>query len=48
MFAKLIACLNRWMETSTQHQADAWLAGSADLPELERRMRSLDENGWHH
>lgn len=48
MINNLVARLSRWMETSAQHRADAWLGDAADISELERRMRFLEAHGWRY
>jgi hypothetical protein len=35
-----------WLERSESRRVDDYLAGSADLAEIERRMRHLERNGY--
>jgi hypothetical protein len=45
IMSALIAILSRWVSNFSNASADArerWLAGSADIAELEHRMRSIE------
>lgn len=46
MFAYLLEKLGVWMERAEQARRDAYLASSADLEELERRMQLLETKGY--
>ena len=46
MFAFLLVHLGRWFVRAEQRRKDEYLAGARDLAELERRMRSLERNGY--
>jgi Protein of unknown function (DUF3563) len=38
MFAYLMEKLSSWLDSNEQHSRDRYLAGAADLAELERRI----------
>ncbi|CAB3761262.1 DUF3563 family protein [Paraburkholderia solisilvae] len=42
MFAYLIEKIGSWFDRNEQQQLDRYLAGSADLAEVERRLRHYD------
>jgi Protein of unknown function (DUF3563) len=46
MFAYLIEKLGHLLEQAEHTRRDVYLASSADVCELERRMRSLELNGY--
>jgi hypothetical protein len=46
MFADLIEKLGNLLEHAEHARRDAYLASSADLCELEHRMRSIEINGY--
>ena len=46
MFAFLLERFGRWFERAEQRRLHDFLAESSDLGELERRMRSLERNGY--
>jgi hypothetical protein len=46
MFAFLLEYLGRWLEHAEQRRKDEYLAGARDLAELERRIRSLERDGY--
>jgi hypothetical protein len=46
MFAYLLEKLGNWFERAEQRRLGDYLASSSDLAELERRMRSVERNGY--
>jgi hypothetical protein len=46
MLAYLFEKLGSWFERAEQRRRADYLASSSDLAELERRMRSLEKNGY--
>jgi hypothetical protein len=46
MFAFLLEYLGRPFEHAEQRRKDEYLAGARDLAELERRIRSLERDGY--
>jgi hypothetical protein len=46
MFAYLLEKLGSFFERAEQRRRTDYLASSSDLAELERRMRSLEKNGY--
>jgi hypothetical protein len=46
MFAYILEKLAGWFERSEQCRLDDYLAGSADLTEIESRLRWLEKNGY--
>jgi hypothetical protein len=46
MFAYILEKLGNWFERSEQRRLEDYLAGSADLPEIERRLRRLEKSGY--
>jgi hypothetical protein len=45
MFAFVLQKLANFFERAEQRRRDAYLASSADLGDLERRMRAVDSRG---
>jgi hypothetical protein len=48
MFAYLLEKLGSFFERAEERRRTDYLASSSDLSELERRMRSLEKNGYPH
>jgi len=46
MFAYLLEKLNTWLESAERNSREAYLASSSDIVELERRIRSIETNGY--
>jgi hypothetical protein len=46
MFAYVIEKLSTWFETAERDRREAYLAESADIVQLEQRIRSLETNGY--
>jgi hypothetical protein len=46
MFAYLLEKLSVWFETAERDRREAYLASSADIVQLEQRIRSLEKNGY--
>jgi hypothetical protein len=46
MFAYILEKLGGWFERSEQRRLERYLTGSADLTEIERRLRWLEKNGY--
>jgi hypothetical protein len=46
MFAYLLEKLGSFFERAEKRRRTDYLASSSDLAELERRMRSLEKNGY--
>ncbi|WP_118185784.1 DUF3563 family protein [Paraburkholderia phosphatilytica] len=46
MFAYLLEKLSIWFETAERDRREAYLASSADIVQLEQRIRSLEKNGY--
>ncbi|PLZ03191.1 DUF3563 domain-containing protein [Burkholderia sp. WAC0059] len=46
MFAHLLETLGTWFETAERRRCEAWLASSADIVQLEQRIRSLESDGY--
>jgi hypothetical protein len=46
MFAYILEKLGEWFDRSEQRRREDYLAGSADLGEIERRMRRFENNGY--
>ena len=47
MFAFLIERLSIWFEAAEQRRREAYLAQSTDIVQLEKRIRSLETNGYN-
>jgi len=47
MFAFLIEKLSNWFETAERRRREAYLASSADIVQLEQRLRSIETNGYN-
>ncbi|GAB5099691.1 DUF3563 family protein [Caballeronia sp. LP006] len=47
MFAVLLEKLSIWFETAEQRRREEYLAQSADIVQLEMRIRSLESNGYN-
>ncbi|MFP3550859.1 DUF3563 family protein [Paraburkholderia sp. SIMBA_049] len=45
-FALLLEHIGRWFDCAERRRRDEYLAGARDLAELERRMRSLEKDGY--
>ncbi|HEX7684482.1 MAG TPA: DUF3563 family protein [Trinickia sp.] len=46
MFAYIIEKLSNWFESAERSRREAYLASSSDVVDLERRLRSLETNGY--
>jgi hypothetical protein len=46
MFSYIFAAVSNWLENAERGRRDAYLAESSDIFELERRIRSLEKNGF--
>jgi Protein of unknown function (DUF3563) len=46
MFAHLIEKIGSWFDRNEQRELNGYLEGSADLAEVERRMRRYDSRGF--
>ncbi|CAB3760264.1 hypothetical protein LMG29542_03798 [Paraburkholderia humisilvae] len=46
MFAYLLEKLGEWIERAEHRRRHDYLAQASDLVDLERRMRSLERNGY--
>ena len=46
MFAYILEKLAAWFDRSEQRRLDHFLAGSADLAEIEHRLRWVEKNGY--
>ena len=46
MFAYILDNLSNWFETAERRRREAYLASSADLVQLEQRIRSLETAGY--
>ncbi|MCP3727768.1 MULTISPECIES: DUF3563 family protein [Paraburkholderia] len=47
MFAFLLEKLSNWFETAERRRREAYLASSADIVQLEQRLRSIETNGYN-
>lgn len=46
MFAFLLEKLSIWFETAERRRREEYLAQSSDIAQLEKRIRSLETNGY--
>jgi hypothetical protein len=46
MFAYFLEKLSVWFETAERDRREAYLASSADIVQLEQRIRSLEKSGY--
>ncbi|MCG1042149.1 DUF3563 domain-containing protein [Mycetohabitans sp. B8] len=46
MLTYLLMALSNWFEKAERRRREAYLAQSADIFELERRIRALENNGY--
>ncbi|MGH8782494.1 DUF3563 family protein [Paraburkholderia sp.] len=46
MIAYLLEKLSNWFESAERSRREAYLASSADIVQLEQRIRSLETNGY--
>ncbi|MDR3101398.1 MAG: DUF3563 family protein [Paraburkholderia sp.] len=46
MFAYLLEKLSNWFETAERRRRDAYLASSADIVQLEQRIRLIEMHGY--
>ncbi|MGV2293617.1 DUF3563 family protein [Trinickia sp. YCB016] len=46
MFAYVLEKLSNWFETAERRRREAYLASSADIVQLEQRIRSLETTGY--
>ncbi|SAL19670.1 hypothetical protein AWB67_02236 [Caballeronia terrestris] len=46
MFAFLLEKLSIWFETAERRRREEYLAQSSDIVQLEKRIRSLETNGY--
>lgn len=47
MFAILLEKLSVWFEVAEQRRREEYLAQSTDIVQLEKRIRSLESNGYN-
>jgi len=47
MFAILLQKLSIWFEAAEQRRREEYLAQSSDVVQLEKRIRSLENNGYN-
>ncbi|MCX5542555.1 MULTISPECIES: DUF3563 family protein [Paraburkholderia] len=47
MFAFLLEKLSNWFETAERRRREAYLASSADMVQLEQRIRTIESNGYN-
>jgi hypothetical protein len=47
MFAILLEKLSIWFEAAEQRRREDYLAQSSDVVQLEKRIRSLENNGYN-
>ncbi|WP_133649319.1 DUF3563 family protein [Paraburkholderia flava] len=46
MIAYIVEKLSIWFESAERNRREAYLASSADIVQLEQRIRSLETNGY--
>ena len=46
MFAYILEKLSNWFESAERNRREAYLASSSDVVDLERRLRSLEAEGY--
>ena len=46
MIAYIVEKLSNWFESAERSRREAYLASSSDVVDLERRLRSLETNGY--
>ncbi|HVE06969.1 MAG TPA: DUF3563 family protein [Paraburkholderia sp.] len=46
MIAFVVEMLSHWFETAERSRREAYLAESADIVQLEQRIRELEKNGY--
>ncbi|HTH73420.1 MAG TPA: DUF3563 family protein [Trinickia sp.] len=46
MFAFIFEKLSNWFESAERSRREDYLASSSDVVDLERRLRSLETNGY--
>jgi hypothetical protein len=46
MFAYILETLSNWFESAERSRREAYLASSSDVVDLERRLRSLETDGY--
>ncbi|MGN6315992.1 DUF3563 family protein [Trinickia sp.] len=46
MFAYILEKLSNWFESAERSRREDYLASSSDVVDLERRLRSLETNGY--
>lgn len=46
MIAYILETLSNWFESAERSRREAYLASSSDVVDLERRLRSLETNGY--
>lgn len=46
MFAFILEKLSNWFESAERSRREDYLASSSDVVDLERRLRSLETNGY--
>jgi hypothetical protein len=46
MFAYILEKLSNWFEAAERRRRESYLAASADVVQLEQRIRSLEANGY--
>ncbi|MEA3118834.1 MAG: hypothetical protein QOI13_2104 [Paraburkholderia sp.] len=48
MFAYILEKITNWFDSAERSRRDAYLATSADVFDLERRLRALENSGYMH
>ncbi|PTB20386.1 DUF3563 domain-containing protein [Trinickia symbiotica] len=48
MFAYILEKLSNWFESAERSRREEYLASSADVFDLERRLRALESSGYTH
>ncbi|HEV3105254.1 MAG TPA: DUF3563 family protein [Trinickia sp.] len=46
MMAYILEKLSNWFESAERDRREAYLATSSDIVDLERRLRTLESNGY--
>ncbi|RKP50585.1 DUF3563 family protein [Trinickia fusca] len=46
MFAYVLEQLSNWFESAERNRREAYLASSADIVDLEHRLRNLEAHGY--
>ncbi len=46
MFTYILEKISNWFDSAERSRRDAYLASSADVSDLERRLRALENSGY--